>query len=128
MKKQKQFKYRSMKIQYYSVLQNRTERVYLFTSSSVAAGISLFKTKGEEEDKMSSYCDGILVLNSQSKPITGRSCHKYHCCRDKHVFIYVCRNKYVLPRQKCLSRQAYFCCDIRHVLSGRTRVRHNETY
>ena len=68
--------------------------------------------------------------------IIGGSCHEYHFCRGKHVFVatkhvfchdksmlvaitffstkYICRDKY-LSRQTLLSRQAYFCRDKRRV-------------
>ena len=42
--------------------------------------------------------------------IIGGSCHKYHFCRDKHVFVRVCREKTrLLSRQKYA--QPYFCPD-----------------
>ena len=50
--------------------------------------------------------------------IMGGSCHKYHFCRDKHVFVttkhvfcrdkkYACRDKTFVPTKLCLSRQIF---------------------
>ena len=99
MKKQKQFKYRSMKIQYHSVLQNRTDRVYLFTSSTVAAGISLFKTKGDEEEKnevilWQHSCLELTVQTYQWRELPQASFYIY-------IFIYVCRNKCFVMTKIC---------------------------
>ena len=53
--------------------------------------------------------------------IIGGSCHKYHFCRDKHVF--VATNMCLIGQNTSfvattvLSRQAYFCRDKRRVLS-----------
>ena len=44
--------------------------------------------------------------------ITGRSCHKYHFCRDKtSVTTNICRDKHNFVAEKVLSRQACFCRD-----------------
>ena len=47
--------------------------------------------------------------------IIGQSCHKYHFCHDKYVFVATkhvfCRNKSMLAATKRLSRQNYVCRD-----------------
>ena len=63
----------------------------------------------------------IAFYYEQQGPIIGGSCHKYHFCRDKQVFVKTkhifCRNKSFVATIICLSRQAYSCCDKRRVLS-----------
>ena len=48
--------------------------------------------------------------NLKTRSIIGGSCHRYHLCRDKHVFV---ATKHVFCRDKsmfaALSRQTYFC-------------------
>ena len=74
------------------------------------------------------YATGANCLEAASshiKPIFGGSCHKYHFCRDRHVFVAtnICLDKNIWSRQtKVLSRQAYFCRYRRCVLSRQTRV------
>ena len=41
--------------------------------------------------------------------ITGRSCHKHHFCRDKHVFVMT--TMCFVMTNMCLLRLKYGCCD-----------------
>ena len=65
-----------------------------------------------------------MVYNCLLHTIIGGSCHKYHFCRDRHVFVVTniilsrhkfCRDKHTFMFVAtsilllCLSRQAYFC-------------------
>ena len=76
------------------------------------------------------------IKNTQLYLTIGGSCHKYHFCHNKHVIVATkqvfCHDKVWLPwlprlpwqnifgMTKVLSRQAYFCCDRRCVLSQQT--------
>ena len=79
--------------------------------------------------------------------IIGGSCHKHDFCHNKHLrqntslaatkvclprqnFCcnkIVCHDKHVFVGTKVLSRQAYFCCDKRCVLSRQTCVCHDKS-
>ena len=45
--------------------------------------------------------------------ITGRSCHKYHFCRDKSFCHFCCGKHVCCDKTRLLSQQKYACCDKR---------------
>ena len=78
------------------------------------------------------YCPEVTcAVDRILKSIIGRSCHKYHFCCDKHVFVTTniccdrsfvktnifCCDKHNFVMTKVWSRQAYFYLDKRHVLT-----------
>ena len=79
-----------------------------------------------------------MIFFERTENIIGGSCHKYHFCRDKYVFVATkhvfCRDKSMLVATKLLSPQTrvcrhifatiflYFCRDKRRVCCDKTFV------
>ena len=68
-------------------------------------------------------CCSVACKPWQLRAILGRSCHKYHFCRDKTHLLSRQNSSFVAT--KVLSRQAYVCRDKRRVLSRQTRVKND---